>query len=130
MPELLATFRGPVSCTCAADIPGLTLSGDTAQAPGEETALAFSAAAPAQFPETLQDAVVERLSPGRYRISSATREWLIDASAVHLHREIAAQFYRAIPPRPAPWRKRLFWRVVLTLAASRAGLALLRSLRR
>ena len=106
MPELLATFRGPVSCRCAPDIPGLTLSGDTAEAPGEATALAFSAAAPVQFPETLQDARVERLGPGRYRISSAAREWLIEAPAVHLHREIAAPFYRAIPPRRAPWRGR------------------------
>ena len=130
MPELLATFRGPVRCRCAPDVPGLTLRGDTAEAPGEATALAFSAASPVQFPETLQDARVERLSPGHYRISSAMGEWLIDAPAVHLHREIAAQFYSAIPPRRAPWRKRLFWRVVLALAASRAGLALLRTLRR
>jgi hypothetical protein len=130
MPEPLATFRGTVACRCAPDVPGLTLRGDTADAPGEETELAFSAAAPAQFPGTLQDAQVQRLSPGRYRISSATREWLIDARAVHLHREIAADFFRAIPPRRVPWRKRLFWRVVLTLAASRAGLALLRMLRR
>lgn len=130
MPETLATFRGPLSCRCAPDVPGLTLSGDTAEAPGEATALAFSAAAPAQFPDALDGARVEQLSSGRYRISSAAREWLIDAGAVHLHREIAADFYRAIPPRPVPWRKRLFWRVVLTLAASRAGLALLRALRR
>ncbi|HXW74433.1 MAG TPA: hypothetical protein VEK10_06435 [Steroidobacteraceae bacterium] len=130
MPEPLATFRGAVSCRCAPDIPGLTLSGDTAEAPGEKTALAFSAAAPAQFPDSLQDARVERQSPGRYRISSATGEWFIDARAVHLHREIAADFYRAIPPRRVPWRKRLFWRLVLTLAASRAGLTLLRMLRR
>jgi len=30
----------------------------------------------------------------------------------------------------APWTKRVFWRVVLALAASRTGLALLRALRR
>ncbi len=49
---------------------------------------------------------------------------------MHLHREIAAQFYRAIPPRPVPLLKRWFWRVVLALATSRAGLAALRVLRR
>jgi hypothetical protein len=130
MPELLASFRGPVSCRTAAGVPGLTLSGDTAEAPGEPTALAFSAAAPAQFPDRLENARVERLGPGRYRISSPPREWLIDAPAVHVHREIAAQFYRAIPPRPAPRWKRFLWRVVLALAASRTGLALLRALRR
>jgi len=130
MPELLASFRGPVSCRSVAGVPGLTLSGDTAEAPGEPTAVAFSAAAPAEFPDTLEDVRVERLAPGRYRISSAPREWLIDAAAVHVHREIANEFYHAIPPRPAPWRKRLFWRLVLALAASRTGLALLKALRR
>jgi hypothetical protein len=130
MSERLATFRGAVSCARAGDVPGLTLSGLTAEAPDEPTALAFSAASPADLPETLQDALVERLGDGRYRIASSSGEWLLPAGAAHLHREVAARFYRAIPPRPAPWRKRAFWRVVLALAASRAGLAALRRLRR
>jgi hypothetical protein len=130
MPELLASFHGPVTCTRAAGVPGLTLSGRTAGPGGGQAALAFSAAAPADLPEVLQDAVVERVSSSQYRIASTPREWLISASATHLHREVAAQFYRAVPPRPAPWRKRLFWRAVLALAASRAGLAVLRLLRR
>jgi hypothetical protein len=130
MPEPLATFRGLVRCYRAAQAPGLTLQGDTAERPGEETALAFSAPAPADFPETLQDVRVERLSDGQYRIGSGSREWLIGAAPVHLHREIAALFYRAIPPRPAPWGKRAFWRVVLILAGSRLGLAALKALRR
>jgi hypothetical protein len=74
--------------------------------------------------------VVDHLGGADYRIGAGQREWLISSPAVHLHRGIAAQFYRAIPPRPAPWTKRMFWRVVLALAASRAGLALLRALRR
>src|SRR5215469_6140855 len=118
MPETLAAFRGPVSCTRAAGVPGLTLRGNSAHTPVEETALAFSAATPPDLPATLHDVVVEHLGGGRYRISSSPGEWTISATAVHLHREIAAQFYRAIPARPAPARKRLFWRVVLTLAAS------------
>jgi len=130
MAEVLVTFRGPVSCRRAADIPGLTLTGRTTAAPDEETAIAFSAAAPSELPDTLQDVMVERLNDGQCRISSAARDWLVSAAAVHVHGEIAAQFYRAIPPRPAPWWKRFLWRVVLALAASRAGIALLRSLRR
>jgi hypothetical protein len=130
MPERLATFRGVVHCRRAATVPGLTLSGNTAEAPEEPTALAFSATAPADLPATLQDAVVDHLGGAKYRIVAERREWLIASPAVHLHREIAAQFYRAIPPRPVPWAKRVFWRVVLALAASRAGLALLRALRR
>jgi hypothetical protein len=130
MAERLATFRGLVQCRRAAAAPGLTLSGSTAEAPDEPTALAFSAVAPADLPGTLADAVVDHLGGTHYRIGAERREWLIAADAVHLHREIAPQFYRAIPPRPAPWAKRVFWRVVLALAASRAGLALLRALRR
>jgi hypothetical protein len=130
MPERLATFRGAVHCRRAQTVLGLTLTGSTAEAPEEPTALAFSASAPGDLPATLQDAVVDHLGGTRYRIGVERREWLIEAQAVHLHREIAAQFYRAIPPRPAPWAKRVFWRVVLALAASRAGIALLRALRR
>lgn len=130
MSERLATFRGTVRCTRARDVPALTLSGVTAEAPAEPTALAFSAGPPGEMPPTLQDAVVERLGDGRYRIASPQGEWLLPGVAAHLHREIAAAFYRAIPPRPAPAGKRAFWRVVLGLAASRAGLATLRWLRR
>lgn len=129
MSEPLVAFRGRVTCTRTAGVPVLTLSGTGAPS-GAETALAFSASAVPDLPDTLQDATVEQLGGGQYRIVSAKREWLISASAAHLHREIAEQFYRAIPPRPVPWRKRLFWRAVLTLAASRAGLAALRALRR
>ena len=129
MPERLATFCGVVHCRRAQTVPGLTLSGNTAEAE-EPTALAFNATAPAELPVTLQDAVVDHLGGADYRIGAGEREWLITSAAVHLHRGIAAQFYRAIPPRPAPWTKRVFWRVVLALAASRTGLALLRALRR
>jgi hypothetical protein len=130
MAERLATFRGVVHCQRAATVPNLTLSGSTAEAPEEPTAIAFSATAPADLPGTLRDAVVDHLGGARYRIGAEQHEWLIDSPAVHLYREIAAQFYRAIPPRPAPWAKRVFWRTVLALAASRAGLALLKALRR
>jgi len=130
MPETLAAFRGTVRCECSTHTRALTLRGMSAESPEEETALTFSAAAPAACPETLENAVVERVAGTHYRISSGTREWAVEARAVHLHREIATRFYRAIPPRPAPWSKRLFWRVVLVLAASRTGLAALKALRR
>jgi len=130
MPETLATFCGSVSCTRAAVAPGLTLVGGTAESPDELTALAFNAAPPPDCPDSLQDAHVEHLGGTQYRIASGARAWLIESTAVHLHREVAERFYRAIPPRRAPWRKRVFWRLVLMAAASRAGLAALRVLRR
>lgn len=130
MPELIVSFRGAVSCVRGAAPLGLTLAGETPEHPGERTTLAFSAAPPGEFPATLEGARVERVGPDRYRITSAPREWLIEASAVHLHRDVAARFYRAIAPRRVPLRKRIFWKAVLALAATRSGLALLRMLRR
>ncbi len=130
MPERIASFRGTVYCEPAERVPGLTLRGDTLEAPAEPTALAFSGAAPADLPARLEDAVVEHLGGTQYRISGHSASWLISASALHLHREIAPQFYAAIRPRRTPWAKRLFWRAVLMLAGTRAGLSLLRALRR
>jgi len=129
MPERLATFRGEVHCERTVAIPGLTLRGISAE-PVEPTSLAFSGFPPTDLPDRLVDAQVEHLGGAQYRIAEHSRSWLITASAVHLHREVAAQFYHAIPPRRAPWAKRMFWRTVLALAASRVGLGLLRALRR
>lgn len=128
MADTLATFRGAVRCGRGTHT--VTLSGMTAESPGEETMLTLSAAAPADWPEVLEDALVEQVEGTHCLIRSGMRRWPIEAEGIHLHRQIAEAFYQAIPPRPAPWRKRLFWRVVLALAASRTGLAALRMLRR
>jgi hypothetical protein len=109
---------------------GLTLIGWTLDHPEEKVALAFSGHAPEGLPEVLEDPTVDQLGDGRYRISSAPREWLVEARAVHVHREIANVFYRAIPPRAVPWGKRLFWHVVLGMAANRWGKRLLLAMRR
>ena len=128
MPERLASFRGEVHCERAQCVPELTLSGMTLEA-SEPTALAFSARVPADLPPRLEDVRVEHLGGTEYRISAPGGSWQISASAVHLHRDAAAQFYAAIPPRRAPWAKRLFWGAVLALARTRAGIALLKALR-
>jgi hypothetical protein len=44
------------------------------------------------------------------------------SSAVH-HEDVGAAVYAVIPPRPVPLRKRLFWRLILTLLGSRRGRA-------
>jgi hypothetical protein len=82
------------------------------------------------LPEALEDATVEQLEAGLYRIRSGRRDWTFYARAAHLHREVATVFYRAIAPRIAPWSKRLFWRVLLAVAASRTGRRLLLTLTR
>jgi hypothetical protein len=130
-PYRVAAFRGGVSCRRDPTGPlGLTLIGWTEDHPEETVSLAFSGRAPDALPAVLEDATVDWLGEDQYRIVSAPREWLVEARAVHVHREIAAVFYRAIPPRRAPWSKRFFWRVVLGLAASRLGKRLLLALRR
>jgi hypothetical protein len=55
---------------------------------------------------------------------------MIEATSLHVHRDVGNAFYRAVPPRLVPLRKRLFWRVVLALAGTGAGKRLLLSIRR
>jgi hypothetical protein len=120
-----------VSCRRDAASPlGLTLVGWTTDHPDEKVSLAFSGRAPDSLPEVLEDPTVDRIGEGQYRISSPPREWLVHATAIHLHRQIATLFYRAVPPRTAPLAKRVFWRLVLALAARPWGKRLLLALRR
>jgi hypothetical protein len=46
------------------------------------------------------------------------------------HRDVRAALLAAIPPRPAPLAKRVFWRLVLAIARVAPGRALLLQLRR
>jgi hypothetical protein len=109
-------FQGWISCRRDGEGPlGLILVGSTLDRPDEVVHFAFSCRAPGDMPDALEDATVERLDDRRWRIASGAREWVVEGAA-HLHREIAGAFYRAIPPRAVPWRKRLFWQVVLKLA--------------
>jgi hypothetical protein len=126
----IVRFRGGVSCRRDEGPLGLTLVGRTTDRPDEMATLAFAAAAPPGLPEALEDATVEQLDAGRYRIWSGKREWIVPARSVHLHREVSTTFYRAIAPRLVPWNKRLFWHIVLSIAASRVGKTLLLTLRR
>lgn len=126
----IVRFRGGVSCRRDEGALGLTLIGRTLERPEEVATLAFVSSAPANLPEALEDATVEQTGSGRYRIWSGRREWLVTARSTHLHREVSTTFYRAIPPRVVPWNKRLFWRVILAVAASPLGKRLLLALRR
>jgi hypothetical protein len=121
----IARFRGGVSCRREEGVLGLTLIGRTTERPDETATLAFTGSAPGNMPEALEDATVEQLDTGRYRIWSGRREWIVSAGSAHLHREISTTFYRAIAPRPVPWSKRLFWRALLGLAANPVGRRLL-----
>ena len=127
----IAAFRGAVRCVRPEHGPiGLELTGRSADAGGETLTLAFPGSAPADLPAVLEDAVVERLGAARFRLGSGARSWDIAASAVHAHRDVGSGFYRAIPPRRAPFVRRLLLRTALTIAGSRLGLAVVRALRR
>ncbi len=129
MPEPLAAFRGPVRIECGAGPLPLTLRG-AERAGGAPLTLAFAGASPAGIPASLEDVEVRPAGAGAYLIVSGAHAYPLAAQALHYCRDAAAEFYRALPPRPVPLGKRLFWRVVLTLARSRAGLKLLGALRR
>ena len=126
----IVRFLGGVSCR-PEDAPlGLTLIGRTSDRQDEIATLAFAGPAPAGLPEALEDATVEAVEPGQYRIRSGEREWRVAARSAHLHREVSTTFYQAIAPRVVPWKRRLFWRVLLAIAASPVGRQLLLALRR
>jgi hypothetical protein len=129
-PLRVVTFRGGVSCRRDTNGPlGLTLIGWTADHPDERASVSFSGSAPENLPEVLEDPTVYRIDERHFRISSAPRVWIVEATAVHIHREIATSFYRAIPPRIPPWSKRLFFRVVLAMMSNSWGKRLLLALR-
>jgi hypothetical protein len=131
MLKRLVAFHGPVAVERqSAGALGLTLRGAAGEGAGEPTALAFSGTAPAGLPEALADVSVANAGETRYLIAGIDREWPVQAAALHLHHEVSTAFYRALPPRRVPLAKRCLWAVVLTLAASRTGLALLAALRR
>jgi hypothetical protein len=129
----VAAFRGAVRCRRDPAGPlGITLEGfaaGEAAGAGEPLTVAFSGATDPGLPETLEDAVVGRLGPARYRIAAGAREWLLEAAAVHVHCDVGRGFYRELPPRPAPVMRRLVFRLALWLAGSRLGLSVLRALR-
>jgi hypothetical protein len=121
----LTRFRGWISCRRDGEGPlGLILVGRTEDHPDEAVQMAFACPAPVDMPEALEDVTVERLSAAEYRVTSGDRSWTLPSPA-HLHREVSGPFYRALPPRPVPWRKRLFWRVLLGLASRPLGRRLL-----
>lgn len=112
-------FRGWTACRRDGEGPlGLIIIGVTVEQPDEVAQLAFSAAAPADIPDALEDVRVERLGDRQYRIVAGSKEWIVNGIA-HMHREVDKAFAAAIPRRAVPWRKRMFWWLALRLAANR-----------
>lgn len=130
-PQPVAAFRGSVLCRRTPR--ALILTGSAADSGRERLILTFTASNPPDLPEppaSLVDPAVLALDARCYRISSGPRDWVFEATSVHLHRDVGDAFHRAVPSRPAPLRKRLFWRVVLALAHHSVGKRVLLSIRR
>lgn len=127
-PSPLAAFRGRVTCRRARN--ALTLSGSDADSADDYLILTFVSASVPEVPDSLTDATIHAADERHYRITSASRDLIVEATSLHVHHDIGRAFYQAVPPRTAPLKKRLFWRVVLVLAGTRAGKRLLLSVRR
>jgi hypothetical protein len=121
--RLVAAFRGPVDCMQATG--AFTLRGTTLT--GEVLSLSLGCPAPKDLPAHLDSPRLEHLPDTRHLLSAGGREWLLTPRAVHLHQALPA-LYTVIPPRKPPWKRRLAWWLLVTLAARPVGLALLRRL--
>ncbi len=78
-------------------------------------------AVPADLPARLDTASVDCTEAERYRISAGGWTWVVAAPRAYLHYDLSEAFYGALPPRRVPLGKRLLWRLLLAVAASRIG---------
>jgi hypothetical protein len=116
----LARFSGVVECRLDPGGPlGLTLVGrsDTS-VPAQ---VSFLCPAPASWPASLDSPLVARADTERIVVKAGAAERVLHVRGVFVHRDVTRAFERAVPPRRAPFGKRVFWRLVLALAASRVG---------
>ena len=104
---------------------GLTLVGKSADLTNEMAYVSFVMTPPLDLPRDLNDVTVHRIDAGHFQLASSGREWLLSATGVHVHRDVSEVFYRAVPPRPVPLSKRLMWRLIVGLADTPIGRALI-----
>ena len=102
---------------------GITLLGQLAEADGTASAAQLSLICEQlpELPAVLNDVTFEALATPQIVLRSGPREWRIGCVTWQLHRDAGAAFYAAIPPRVAPWTRRLAWRVLLGTAATAPG---------
>lgn len=117
--ELVLSFTGAVRCERSTSPLGLALIGPIDH--GQWAHLALQGRAPEDLPPRVENLLVYRTPSGSYRLVSGDRSWSLTASALFLHRDVGAAFYRAIPPRPASFTRRMLWHALLLVAASAPG---------
>jgi hypothetical protein len=116
-------FAGPVRSVPGPGRGGVTLLGQLVEADGTSTPaqLSLMCQQPEQLPAVLHEVTFEALTAPQVVLRSGAREWRIACTTWQLHRDAGAAFYAAIPPRVAPWTRRLAWRVLLGTAATAPG---------
>jgi hypothetical protein len=116
-------FVGPVKSVPGPGRGGVTLLGQLAEADGTTSAAQLSLICEQlqQLPAVLDDLSFEALTTPQIVLRSGAREWRVACTTWQLHRDAGAAFFAAIPPRVAPWTRRLAWRVLLGTAATAPG---------
>jgi hypothetical protein len=118
------SLEGPVQCRVDRGGPlGLTLAG---RRDAEVLYVTFVGTPTADLPPRLDATVIEPVGADEYRIASGGEQRTIRAQRVFVHRDVGQVFCSAVPARPAPFAKRVFWRAVLALAGSSLGRRVLR----
>ena len=122
-PRNTLRFAGAVKSVPGPGRGGVTLLGQLAEADGSSTPAQLSLLCEQvqQLPATLNDVTFEALAAPQIVLRSGAREWRIACVTWQLHRDAGAAFYAAVPPRVAPWTRRLAWRVLLATAATTPG---------
>jgi hypothetical protein len=110
-------FTGLVECRRSPGFPGVTLVGRTNT--GDQTHLSLVGEAPAELPARLESPQVERVDAEHCRISSGPLTLTLQVVHSYLHQDVSGAFYQAVRPRPVPFAKRVFWRLVLAGARTR-----------
>lgn len=124
--EPIISFRGKVELRRNASSPlGLTLVGQSADQVHEMAYVSFVMRPPIDLPRELHDVHVHRIDAAHFQLVSLERDWLLSATGVNVHRDVSAVFYKAVPPRPVPLSKRLMWRIIVGLADTPIGRALI-----
>jgi hypothetical protein len=116
-------FKGPTQWVAGPGALGITLLGRVAEADGSSTPAQLSLICRelAQLPADLTDVTVEVSSASEALLRSGTGVWRIPCRTWQLHRDVGAEFYAAIPPRPTPWIRRMTWRLLLGVAGTACG---------
>jgi hypothetical protein len=100
----------------------LDFAADAAPAAGQARTAASGAGAavPPWLPPRLTRATVVSRDGG-WAIHADQGRFDLGAVRLFVHEDVSVQAARAVPPRPVPLGKRLFWRAVFALLATRAG---------